>query len=159
MILDQLAARNGFAFQAHRKWKAQVASHAGIQYCKPMSYMNLSGGPVASLSGFYKIPPAEILAVFDDVALPLGKLRLRTGGSAGGHNGMASLITNLGTDKIPRLRLGIGAAEGEKPLTDHVLGRFSREEGALLGESIGRAVEAIGMACEAGMQAAMNHFN
>ena len=159
MILDKLAARKGFAFQSSRKWKAQVASHAGIQYCKPMSYMNLSGEPVASLSGFYKIPPAEILAVFDDVALPLGKLRLRASGSHGGQNGMRSIIEHLGTDKVPRLRFGIGAAEGATPLTDHVLGRFDKEETAQLGESIDRAVAAIGMACESGLQTAMNHFN
>jgi PTH1 family peptidyl-tRNA hydrolase len=159
MILDKLAAGKGFAFQPNRKWKALVACHEGIHYCKPASYMNLSGEPVSSISGFYKIPPAEILAVFDDVALPLGRLRLRTGGSDGGHNGMGSIILHLGTDKIPRLRFGIGAAEGATPLTDHVLGRFTKEEAAGLGESIDRAVAAIGMACDSGMQAAMNHFN
>ena len=131
MILDKLAARKGFTFQASRKWKAQIAAHEGVHYCKPASYMNLSGEPVAAISGFYKIPATEILVVFDDVALPLGKLRLRASGSGGGHNGMGSLIQHLGTDKIPRLRFGIGAAEGAVPLTDHVLGRFTREEAAL----------------------------
>jgi PTH1 family peptidyl-tRNA hydrolase len=159
MILDKLAARKGFAFQPNRKWKALAASHEGIQYCKPMSYMNLSGEPVASISGFYKIPATEILAVFDDVALPLGKLRLRASGSDGGHNGMGSIIMNLGTDKIPRLRFGIGAAEGAMELTDHVLGRFTKEEAALLGEATDRAVEAIETACKEGVTAAMNRFN
>ena len=159
MILDKLAARKGVSFQSSRKWKAEMASHDGVHFCKPSSYMNCSGEPVSAVSSFYKIPAGEILAVFDDVALPLGKLRLRTGGSAGGHNGMGSLIEHLGTDKIPRLRFGIGAAEGEKPLTDHVLGRFTREETAPLAESIDRAVAAVEMACESGIQAAMNHFN
>ena len=159
MILDKLAARKGFAFQANRKWKAQIALHEGVHYCKPMSFMNLSGEPVAAISGFYKIPAAEILAVFDDVALPLGKLRLRTGGSDGGHNGMGSIILHLGTEKIPRLRFGIGAAEGATPLNDHVLGRFTHDEAALLGESTDRAVAAIETACKSGMAVAMNQFN
>ncbi len=165
MILDKLAARNGFAFQGSRKWKAQVASHEGVHYCKPASYMNLSGEPVAAISGFYKIPAGEILVVFDDAALPLGKLRLRASGSDGGHNGIRSIIEHLGTNRIPRLRFGIGAAEvanmegARPPLVDHVLGRFDKEEAAQLGESIDRAVTAIGMACQSGLQTAMNHFN
>ena len=159
MILDKLAARKGFAFQSFRKWKAHVASHEGVQYCKPSSYMNLSGEPVAAICGFYKIPPAEVLAVFDDVALPLGKLRLRAGGSGGGHNGIRSIIEHLGTQQVPRLRFGIGAAEGADQLTDYVLGRFSKEEAALLGESTARAADAIEMACASGIQTAMNHFN
>ena len=166
MILDKLAARKGFTFQSSRKWKAQMASHDGVHYCKPSSYMNLSGEPVSAVAGFYKIPAGEILAVFDDVALPLGKLRLRTGGSAGGHNGLRSIIEHLGTREIPRLRFGIGAAEGadkegaiRPPLTDHVLGRFDKEETATLGESTDRAVAAIEMVCDSGLAAAMNHFN
>ena len=159
MILDKLAARKGFAFQKERKWKAEMAAHAGIHYCKPQSFMNLSGEPVSSIAGFYKIPAAEILAVFDDVALPLGRLRFRPSGSDGGHNGMGSLIMRLGTDKIPRLRFGIGAAEGFTPMTDHVLGRFTKEESALLGESTDRATDAIELACASGLTTAMNRFN
>jgi PTH1 family peptidyl-tRNA hydrolase len=159
MILDKLAARKGVSFQSSRKWKAGMASHNGVHFCKPSSYMNCSGEPVAAVSNFYKIPAGEILAVFDDVALPLGKLRLRTGGSAGGHNGLRSIIEHLGTQEVPRMRFGIGAAEGAMALTDHVLGRFDKEETAQLGETTDRAVEAIEMACASGITVAMNHFN
>jgi len=159
MILDQLASRKGIAFQASRKWDAEVASHAGVHYCKPSSYMNLSGEPVSAISHFYKIPASEILAVFDDVALPLGRLRLRAGGSAGGHNGLRSIIEHLGTSEVPRLRFGIGAAEGQKSLTDHVLGKFTKEEAPVLAESIRRAADAVEQAQAGGITSAMNAFN
>lgn len=159
MILDKLASRKGISFQASRKWDAEVASCGGVHFCKPMSYMNRSGEPLVAMSHFYKIPAGEILVVLDDVALPLGKLRLRQGGSAGGHNGLRSIIGQLGTQEVPRLRFGVGAAEGEKTLTDHVLGRFGREEIAILEESVDRAVAAIGLARESGFETAMNTYN
>lgn len=159
MILDKLAARKGVAFQASRKWDAEVASCDGVHYCKPSSYMNRSGEPIAAISHFYKVPAGSILVVVDDVALPLGKLRLRTSGSAGGHNGLRSIFEHLGTQEIARLRFGVGAAEGQKTLTDHVLGRFDKAESAVLEEAMGRAVAAIELAQESGMAAAMNTYN
>lgn len=159
MILDKLAARSGISFQASRKWDAEIAAHGGVHFCKPTGYMNCSGEPVAAVSHFYKVPANEILVVLDDVALPLGKLRIRLDGSAGGHNGLRSVIEHLGTQSVPRLRSGIGAAEGEKALTDHVLGRFEKGETAALEESLDRAVAAIELAQASGVQAAMNHFN
>ena len=159
MILDRLAARSGVSFQASRKWDADVASHGGVHFCKPSSYMNLSGEPVAAVSRFYKVPANEILVVLDDVALPLGQLRMRLDGSSGGHNGLRSVVEHLDTQAVPRLRMGIGAAEGEKALTDHVLGRFEESETALLEESLDRAVAAIELAQASGAQTAMNHFN
>lgn len=159
MILDKLASRKGISFQASRKWDAEVALHEGVHYCKPMSYMNRSGEPLMAISHFYKVPASEILVVLDDVALPLGKLRIRKGGSAGGHNGLRSIFEHLGTQEVPRLRFGVGAAEGEKTLTDHVLGRFGKDETAVLEESMDRAVAAIGLARESGIEAAMNTYN
>ena len=159
MILDQLAARKGVSFQQSRKWDAELASQGGIHFCKPVSYMNRSGEPVSAISEYYKIAPEEILVVLDDVALPLGKLRMRLGGSAGGHNGLRSIIEHLGTQNVPRLRFGIGAAEGAKALTDHVLGRFDEEEAPILKESLGRFVSAIECALESGVETAMNQYN
>lgn len=159
MILDKLAARKGISFQASKKWDAEVASHEGVHFCKPMSYMNRSGEPVAAISHFYKVAANEILVVLDDVALPLGKLRLRTEGSAGGHNGLRSIFEQMGTQEVSRLRFGVGAAEGEKTLTDHVLGRFEKSETTILDESMDRAVAAIELAQESGMQTAMNTYN
>ena len=109
------------------------------------------------MARFYKVEPEQALIVYDDLALPLGKLRLRSGGSAGGHNGMQSIIQQLGTPAVPRLRLGIGAAQGG--MISHVLGRFSSEELPLLEESLKRAMEAIGFAQNRGLEAAMNQFN
>jgi PTH1 family peptidyl-tRNA hydrolase len=159
MILDQLASRKGASFQSSSKWDADVASHEGVHFCKPSSYMNLSGGPVSAISQFYKVPANEVLVVLDDVALPLGQLRFRAGGSAGGHNGLKSIIEHFGTQEVPRLRFGVGAVEGEKTLSDHVLGRFTKAERPILEESTARAVAAIEAAQESGLQAAMNTYN
>lgn len=159
MILDRLAARSGVSFQASRKWEAEVASHEGVHFCKPTSYMNCSGGPVAAISHFYKVPAREILVVLDDAALPLARLRLRLNGSAGGHNGLRSILGQLGTEDVPRLRFGIGTAEGAGALTGHVLGRFEKEEMPALHDGLDRAVDAVDFAWKNGIEAAMNRFN
>ncbi|XHR28689.1 MAG: aminoacyl-tRNA hydrolase [Chthoniobacteraceae bacterium] len=158
MVLDKLAARSGANWRVEKDWKAEVAAAEGVVYCKPSSFMNLSGGPVNAVARFYKTGPAETLVVYDDLALPLGKLRLRTGGSAGGHNGMASVIERLGTPAVPRLRIGIGAAVPGS-MVGHVLGRFSPEEAPELEAALDRAVSAIEIAQNNGLPAAMNQFN
>jgi len=158
MILDRLAAASGVAFRSEKKWDSEVAEAAGLKLCKPMRFMNLSGGPVRALCDFYKIAPEQVLVAYDDVALPLGKLRLRPRGSAGGHNGLQSVIDHLGTDAVPRLRIGIGAAQGAT-LVNHVLGRFSSDEEAALDSALQRAMEAISCVREQGYEAAMNQFN
>jgi len=157
MVLDKLAARSGTAWRTEKKWKAHVADCGGVVCCKPTSYMNLSGNPVNGVAHFYKVPPSEMLIVFDDLALPLGKLRFRPDGSAGGHNGMQSIIDQLGTREIPRLRIGIGETTGS--MVSHVLGRFGAEELPELEAALDRAVDAIAFAQNRGLQAAMNHFN
>jgi len=158
MIVDRLAAAGGAVFRFEKKWDAEVAEADGIKLCKPMRFMNLSGGPVRAICDFYKIAPEQVLVAYDDVALPLGKLRLRTRGSAGGHNGLQSVLDHLGTNEVPRLRIGIGAAQNPG-LVDHVLGRFSREEEQALDEALARAMEAVACVREHGCEAAMNQFN
>ena len=157
MVLDKLAARSGAAWCTEKGWKAQVADCEGVVCCKPLSFMNLSGNPAKSVASFYKVPPAETLVVYDDLALPLGKLRFRPDGSAGGHNGMQSILDQFGTQEVPRLRLGIGAANGG--MVNHVLGRFSAEELPELEAVLDRAMDAIQFAQNRGLQAAMNQFN
>ena len=157
MVLDRLAARANADWRSVRDWHAQVASHEGVVFCKPTSFMNLSGKPVGAVARFYKIAPSDVLVIYDDLALPLGKLRFRPVGSAGGHNGMESVIENLGTQSIARLRIGIGAAGSD--MVNHVLGRFSPRELPVLEESLDRAVEAVGYAQTQGLQAAMNQYN
>jgi peptidyl-tRNA hydrolase, PTH1 family len=160
MILDKLADRAGTQFRHEAKWNADIAPMGkGVLLCKPLSFMNLSGEPVGNVAHFYKIPPQEILVILDDAALPLGRLRIRTGGSSGGQNGLQSILVHLGTEAVPRLRFGIGAAEGGRSLSDHVLSRFTPEEQPLLNESLDRAVAAIEFAQKNGAEAAMNHYN
>jgi len=158
MIVDRLASEARVEFRNEKSWRAEVARTGDLLLCKPLTYMNLSGESVQALGQFYKIGPDEMLVVFDDMALPLGKLRLRASGSAGGHNGLKSIIEHLGTQEIPRLRVGIGAAEPGAAI-GHVLGRFAPEEREMLDQTLSRAVEAIRCLREKGMQSAMNGYN
>jgi PTH1 family peptidyl-tRNA hydrolase len=125
---------------------------------KPQTYMNLSGQAVASLGGFYKVPPAAILTAYDDLALPFGKLRLRREGSAGSHNGMASVISAVGP-AVPRLRLGIGPRPAHIEGKNFVLSKFSKEEGGRLPEFLDRACDALAAAFRDGVVTAMNRYN
>jgi peptidyl-tRNA hydrolase, PTH1 family len=159
MILDRLAARERAEFRTEKRWQASIARVGDTILCQPLTFMNLSGEAAQAVAQFYKIEPAQTLAILDDMALPLGKLRLRESGSSGGHNGLQSLIEHLGTPAIPRLRVGIGAAPGADRAVGHVLGRFSAEEREPLAESLDRAVAAIDRAQTDGFAAAMNAFN
>ena len=158
MIADRLAAKSRAEFRTEKSWKAAVAKTGDLLLCKPLTYMNLSGQSVRAVSEFYKIAPSEMLVVLDDTALPLGRLRLRPDGSAGGHNGLKSIIEHLGTPVFPRLRVGIGAAEPGSAI-GHVLGRFSLEEEPVLEQGLDRAEAAIACVRERGLEAAMNAFN
>jgi PTH1 family peptidyl-tRNA hydrolase len=157
LVLDRLAARDGATWTRERRWKTDLARAGSLQLCKPLTFMNLSGDAIQSVASFHKIPPAEILIVIDDLALPLGTLRLRPSGSSGGHNGLQSIIDRLGTPAIPRLRIGIGSAAAGT--VEHVLGRFTLAEREPLEQSLTRAVEAIDCAQSRGLDAAMNAFN
>lgn len=126
---------------------------------EPETYMNESGRFVAALARYYKIPAEETLICFDDMDLPLGRLRIRLKGSAGGHKGMKSIIDHMGTPEIPRLRIGIGPITPGREGADFVLGRFSKAEKKILDGSLDSARNAIATAIEEGVEAAMNRFN
>ncbi len=126
---------------------------------KPMTYMNLSGQSVQKAMAFYRIEPIDIMVVLDDLALPCGKNRMRTGGSSGGHNGLKDIQRALGTDQYPRLRIGIDPAPPRIAGRDYVLGRFSAEQISLLHPAINRACGAIETWVNKGINAAMNEFN
>lgn len=158
MVADRLAAGAGAIFRVEKKWRAELASTGGLLLCKPQTYMNLSGECVGAIGQFYKIAPSEMLVVLDDMALPLGRLRIRENGSAGGHNGLQSVIDHLGSSAVPRLRIGIGAAQPDAA-TDHVLGRFALAERQSVDDALSRATEAIEFAQSHGLAAAMNRFN
>ena len=127
---------------------------------KPQTYMNLSGEAVKLAGGFYKIPPDHVLVISDDVALPLGKLRIRAGGSAGGHNGLKNIIAHLGTDQFPRIRVGVGApAHPEHEMVDWVIGRFTPAERKTAEQAVERAVDAAACLIEKGVAEAQNRYN
>ena len=125
---------------------------------KPVAYMNRSGEPLRAIADFYKIEPGEILVVLDDLALPLGRLRLRARGGSGGHNGLESIILQFATEEVPRLRIGIGAAPRQGEI-DYVLSPFFDEEKAIVVSAIDRATEAVKCAIDKGLVSAMNNFN
>jgi peptidyl-tRNA hydrolase, PTH1 family len=158
MVVDQLAAQFGATWERSTKWDALSARCGPTLLVKPLSFMNRSGYPLFAIAQFYKIEPEEILIVLDDFALPLGRLRLRLGGGAGGHNGLESIIAQFGTEQIPRLRVGIGAAPREGSV-DYVLNSFFEEEKPLVRSTINRAVEAVKYAIDNGLVSAMNIFN
>ena len=126
---------------------------------QPTTFMNESGLFVSAFERFHKISPQETLVCFDDVALPLGRLRLRPGGSSGGQKGMESIIEALGTSEIPRLRIGVGPQPAGWDSADFVLSPFSAKENKTLVEILKRACEAVGAAAREGLEAAMNRFN
>ena len=126
---------------------------------KPMTYMNLSGKSIQAAMAFHKLTPAEIMVVLDDVALPVGKLRIRSSGSSGGHNGLRDIERLLGTMQYPRLRVGIDAPPPRVPQKDYVLQRFTAEQRKVLEPAIGRAAEALAHWVENGISPAMNRFN
>ncbi len=167
LVVDKLAARYGAEMANHLKWRAHVAKvpGTGTILMKPQTFMNESGQSVGAALRFYKWEPAQILVVYDDVDLPYGALRFRMSGSAGGHNGMKSIINHLGSDRFPRLKIGIGSARdhaGDAPpnsLVGHVLGNFSTEERNELENTLATAAEAVQLALSEGVEAAANSFN
>jgi peptidyl-tRNA hydrolase, PTH1 family len=158
MVLDRLAQQEGLGFSAASKWECLWTRWNEVILMKPMTYMNRSGDSVAGVLRYFRIEPSELLVVVDDVALPLGRLRLRSSGSDGGHNGLGSIIAHLG-ENFPRLRIGVGAAADQAELVDHVLSSFSKIESAVIDRSVERATEAIRKVVDEGVETAMNLFN
>jgi PTH1 family peptidyl-tRNA hydrolase len=156
--LDFFAHREGVNFERQAKWDAIVGKSGDIFLVKPLTFMNCSGEALAAVANFYKIGPANILVVLDDFALPLGRLRIRQSGGAGGHNGLESVIMHLASENVPRLRLGIGAAP-ERGSVDYVLSRFFEEEKKQVETMVERAADAIKCAIDFGVVSAMNTFN
>ncbi len=163
MVADEVAGRQNKPIQ-RLKFKAltNILSISGekVLVMKPITYMNLSGEAVRPAADFYKIPPDHVLVVSDDTALALGRLRIRTKGSAGGHNGLKNIIQHLGTDQFPRLRVGVG----EKPhpdydLADWVLGKFVGEDKKAIDGAVKRAADAIECILAEGIDRGMGKFN
>lgn len=163
LVADKLSERQNKPIQ-RLKFKAltNILTIGGEKtlIMKPITYMNLSGEAVRPAADFYKIPPERILVVSDDTALALGRLRIRAKGSAGGHNGLKSIIQHLGTDQFPRLRVGVG----EKPhpdydMADWVLGKFAGEDKKVIDAAVKRAADAIECILKEGIDRGMGKFN
>lgn len=161
-VVDEFAAQHGLSF-SKKQGRALVAegtvADRRVIVAKPMTYMNLSGEAVRSITDFYKLPTSAILIVMDDLDLPLGTLRLREKGSAGGQNGMKHILQQLGTQEIARLRFGIGRPPGRMEAREYVLQPFAKEDEILVIETVGRATKAIETWLKFGIALAMTRHN
>jgi PTH1 family peptidyl-tRNA hydrolase len=161
-VLDRLAAELGAGPESQRDTYRVAWATLGelrVALLRPRTYMNRSGVAVRRFGEETVVPPGSHLVVLDDVALPFGSLRLRGKGSAGGHRGLESILEQLGTEAVPRMRLGVGRGEEERDLADHVLDPFSGEEERMLAEWLETAGTAVRVALTEGLDAAMNRFN
>ena len=158
-VIDEVARRWNVRL---RPWKsaADVAVVTGRSavLVEPQTFMNLSGDAVGKVAAFHKLEPADVLVVVDEAQLPLGRIRLRRSGSAGGHNGLKSIIQHVGIE-FPRLRIGVGRGDPKWDLADHVLSRFGREEREAVVEAVNKAADAVETFVDEGIEAAMNRFN
>ena len=158
MVLDKLALDNNFSFREESKLKCFLAKSSDIIYIKPTTFMNLSGEAVRAVMDYYKIDVKDILIVYDDIALDLGRIRFRANGSDGGHNGIKSIIKHVGTKEFDRLKIGIGP-QPNIPSENYVLQNFPKEQLEELKEVLKRADEAIEFYLKNDIQKAQNKFN
>jgi PTH1 family peptidyl-tRNA hydrolase len=160
-VIDEIARRAAVGFESApaeaviAKWRRP---EGGALLAKPLTFMNLSGQAVGELARYFKVEVPDVLIVVDEVQLPLGRLRARARGSAGGHNGLKSVIAHLGDD-FSRLRIGVGRGEQQRDLADHVLSRFEKEEASEVERMTTRAADAAEMFITSGIEAVMNAFN
>jgi PTH1 family peptidyl-tRNA hydrolase len=164
MVADELARRYQLTWamapgQVPETFVAKRFGEPAWMLAKPLTYMNRSGEAVAALARYYDIAPSDLLIVVDEVALPFCKLRARARGSAGGHNGLKSVIAGLGSTEFPRLRLGVGRGDARRDLADHVLAKFESGERADLETFIIRAADAVEMFAVAGIEKVMSTYN
>lgn len=161
-VLDSLADRHRVEWElAPRGIEALIARQRadGILLAKPLTFMNLSGPATVGLLQFYKIELPDSLVIVDDTNLELGRLRARASGSAGGHNGLKSVIEALGTMEFARLRIGVGRGDARRDLADHVLAKFEPEERPIVAEAVGRSADAADLFVAEGIAPVMNRFN
>jgi PTH1 family peptidyl-tRNA hydrolase len=158
-VLETLAREQGLDWTEENRWRAGLTRRGPLWLLKPLTFMNLSGESVAPFARFHRIQPSEILVVLDDLALPVGRMRLRARGSDGGHNGLASLIQHLGTPALPRLRLGIGGPPPGMDPAAFVLAPPTAAEAPALAATIQEAAQTILTIFDKGLDAAMNHGN
>jgi peptidyl-tRNA hydrolase, PTH1 family len=164
MAVEEIARKIGvFEFREKSKLHAFVAEaeHGGqkLALAQPNTFMNNSGLAVSAILNWYKVPPSNLIVIYDDVDLEPGQLRVREKGNAGGHHGMESIIAHTGTADFPRVRIGIGRQSVSGDVSGHVLGRITQTEEEVLAPAIARAAEAALMIADGGIEKTMNHFN
>jgi len=166
IVLDMVAARAGAKFKRHPRAQAVVSEVRfgplpGVRavLAKPSTYMNLSGGPVATLARYYQVPPERVVAVHDDVDLPYGSIKLKLGGGEGGHNGLRDISKALGTKDYLRVRLGVGRPPGRMDTADYVLRDFSGPERSDLPVFVADGADAVAMLLTNGVHAAQQHYH
>jgi PTH1 family peptidyl-tRNA hydrolase len=167
--VDCLAQRWGLTLKEERRFQAEFAEGSvprlgRVRLLKPLTYMNESGRAIRAVLDWYKLPPESVLVIYDDLDLPLGRLRLRLSGSAGGHNGMKSAIAHLGTQQFPRLRVGIGRAgppgtQRRDETVSHVLGHFTPAEKPFVDQLLTLVADAVDTCLKDGVELAMNRYN
>jgi PTH1 family peptidyl-tRNA hydrolase len=159
-VLDTIAERNRVEWESApaealmARWRMM-----NVVLAKPLTFMNLSGAAIVDLLQFYKIDRSDLLVVVDDINIELARLRARPGGSAGGHNGLKSVIAQLGTEEFARLRVGVGRGDARRELSDHVLATFDADERPIVAEAVGRAADAAELFVTEGIMSVMNRFN
>jgi PTH1 family peptidyl-tRNA hydrolase len=161
-VLDRLAARHHVEWEGAPRGIEALAGRwrdGNTVLAKPLTFMNLSGQAIVGLLQFFKIALPDLFVIVDDVNLELGRLRARAGGSAGGHNGLKSVIEALGTGDFARLRIGVGRGDARRDLADHVLAKFDQEEQASVAEAVDRSADAAGLFVAEGIAPVMNRFN
>ncbi len=163
LVVERLAERWQASWTYEKKFNARLAraqfKGRRLRLCQPQTYMNSSGQTVGALMTFYQLPLTRLLIVVDDADLPLGGIRLRPGGSSGGHHGLESIEQRLGTRDYARLRIGIGRQEAARQITGHVLGKFNSTETASVDTVLNAASEQVETWLEAGIQQALSQFN
>jgi PTH1 family peptidyl-tRNA hydrolase len=163
LLVEKLAAQWKADWTNERKFKARMAKSdrqgKRVLLCEPQTFMNLSGETVGEVAGFYQLPLPQLIVAVDDADLPFGEIRLRPGGSSGGHHGLESIEQHLGSREFARLRIGIGRASGARQITNYVLGKFESAEQELLAKILERAANQVECWLAAGLQKAMSQFN
>ena len=163
-VIDELAKVWQMPLKENKRFQGLfsegvAAGGKKVRLLKPLTYMNRSGQSVRAVADWYKLEPSSVLVIYDDMDLPVGRLRMRLSGSAGGHNGMKSIIAHLGVKEFPRLRIGIGKSEAEKGTISHVLGKFAPQELNTIEEILDISVKAIELSLKEGMEQSMNRYN
>ena len=163
LLVEKLAAQWKADWTNERKFKARMAKSdqqgKRVLLCEPQTFMNLSGETVGDVAGFYQLPLPQLIVAVDDADLPFGEIRLRPGGSSGGHHGLESIEQHLGSREFARLRIGIGRKDGARQITNYVLGKFEPAEQGLLEKILERAANQMECWLAAGLQKAMSQFN